>query len=270
LCRKRPQKLDHLQGKRPGGLPDHGEAPEQVILADQRNREQGPVAGPHQRAPHPAVGGGRRQDVRQLNTLLDLRELSGGAFPFADRGGEHRLDDRSLEMLSGARHEDLAVLVVLVDHAGIGARELRGAGHDRAQDGGEIQRGIDRLTDLAQRAKLAHRSRQFTRAGFELLEQAHVLDGDDGLVGKGFQQLDLGLRKATGFPAHDDDGTDRTALAQHRHSEYAPPASGSRQVLRVVGVLQRVGDIDDGASQDRPARRLHPVWSSRIHLLRHV
>ena len=178
----------------PSGLPDHGEAAEQVILADEGNREQGPVPSANERATHSALGG-RGQDVRHLDRLLHLREPSGRSLPFADGRGEHRLDDLGLKMLGGAWHEDLALLVVLVDHARVGARELRGPGHDRAQHGPEIQGGTDRLTDLAERPKLAHRARQLLGPRFELLEQPHILDRDHRLVGEGLEQLDLAVRK---------------------------------------------------------------------------
>ena len=84
-------------------------------------------------------------------------------------------------------HEDLALLIVLVDHPGIGARELRGPGHDRAQHGPEIECGADRLTDLAERGQLPDRPRQLSGAGLQLLEQPDILDGDDRLVGEGLE-----------------------------------------------------------------------------------
>src|SRR4030095_7756704 len=76
LGRKRPQKLDDLWLKGASGLPDHGEAAEQVILADEGNREEGPVSGANERTTDSALGG-RCQDVRHLDRLLDLCEPSG-------------------------------------------------------------------------------------------------------------------------------------------------------------------------------------------------
>ena len=34
---------------------------------------------------------------------------------------------------------------------------------------------------------------QFLRAGLDLLEQPRIVDGDDGLIGEGLDQLDLAL-----------------------------------------------------------------------------
>ena len=108
------------------------------------------VSGTDEGATHSALGGSG-QDVRQLDRLVHLRELSGRAFAFADRRGEHRFDDRGLKTLGGARHEDLALLVVLVDHARVGARQLRRPCDDCGEHGLEIQRRTDGLADLAQR-----------------------------------------------------------------------------------------------------------------------
>src|SRR5215831_16698096 len=94
-------------------------------------------------------------------------------------------------MRGGSRHEDLALLVVLVDHASVGARQLCGSGHDRAQHGLEIQGGTDRLTDLAERPKLADRARQGLGLGFEFLEESYVFNRDDRLVGESRYQIDL-------------------------------------------------------------------------------
>src|SRR5262245_29730757 len=102
-------------------------------------------------------------------------------------------------MFRCAWDEHLAGLVVLVDHSRIGARQLCGPCSDRAQHSLEIQRGTDRLTDLAEGPKLANRPRQLLGPGLELTEQPSVLDGDDPLVGKGRYQLDLLLGERSDF-----------------------------------------------------------------------
>src|SRR4029453_2654857 len=174
-----------------------------------------------ERATHSALGG-RYQDVRHLDRLLYLREPSGRSFPFADRRGEHRLDDLRLKMLGGAWYEDLALLIVLVDDARVGARELRGPGHDRAQHGPKVQGGTDRLTDLAKGPKLAHRARQVLRACFKFFEEPNVLDRDHRLVRKGPEEIDLRLRERSGLSAADSDCSDRFAVPQHRHGQQTP------------------------------------------------
>ena len=82
----------------------------------------------------------------------------------------------------------LGPFVVPVDHAGIEPRQLDRARDDGRQNRFEIQRRADRLPDLAQGGELLHRARQRVRARVQLLEEAHVLDGDDRLVGERHEQ----------------------------------------------------------------------------------
>src|SRR5207245_6596440 len=83
---------------------------------------------------------------------------SGRSFPLSDGRREHRLDDVGLKALGGARQEDLALLVVLVDHPGVGARELDRPADDRREDGVEIERGADRAPDIAEGGELLDRA----------------------------------------------------------------------------------------------------------------
>src|SRR5215510_8979014 len=67
--------------------------------------------------------------------------------------------------------------------------------HNGAEHSLEVESRADRLTNLAQRSKLAHRLRQLARPRFQFLEQPDVFDSNYGLVGEGFQQLDLRRRE---------------------------------------------------------------------------
>ena len=60
-----------------------------------------------------------------------------------------------------------------------------GAADDRIEDGLNVRRrAADDLEDVRSRGLLFKRL-------FRLVEQAHVLDGDHGLVGEGLEQFDL-------------------------------------------------------------------------------
>jgi hypothetical protein len=48
----------------------------------------------------------------------------------------------------------------------------------------------------------------------ELREQPHVLDGDDRLVGKGLEQLDLLVGEQPDLGSRDGDRSERDSLAQ--------------------------------------------------------
>ena len=55
---------------------------------------------------------------------------------------------------------------------------------------------------------------QFGVALLEFLEQTDVLDGDHGLVGEGFKQLDLLVSKRTNFHAANQNRSNRNAFTQ--------------------------------------------------------
>ena len=61
------------------------------------------------------------------------------------------------------------------------------------------RRAADDAEHLGRRRLMLQRLAQFRVALAEFLEQAHVLDGDDGLGGEGFEQLDLFVRERTNF-----------------------------------------------------------------------
>ena len=70
--------------------------------------------------------------------------------------------------------------------------EPHGAPHDRVEHGLDVcRRAADDPQDLARGRLLLQRLGEVAIAGLQLGEQPDVLDGDDGLVGKGLQQLDL-------------------------------------------------------------------------------
>src|SRR6266853_1027301 len=84
-------------------------------------------------------------------------------------------------------------VVLLVDRAPVGARDLGGAGHDRVEHDFEVEGGAEDLAHLAQRLKLRDRAGERLGPGLELGEQSGVLDRDGGLVGKGLHQRDLAV-----------------------------------------------------------------------------
>ena len=77
----------------------------------------------------------------------------------------------------------------------------------------------------------------------ELGEQAHVLDGDDGLVGEGPQQLDLLLGKRARHVAVHGDGADRLAFAQHRDGQDAAEAGRLGYVVIAVSGSRRTSGM---------------------------
>ena len=90
--------------------------------------------------------------------------------------------------------------------------------HHPSADGATIdwmeirRRPRDHLQNLAGRGLLLQRLRQLGIPYLQLVEQAHVLDGDDRLGGEGFQDLDLLVREQTRLRSHDRDRANGVAV----------------------------------------------------------
>ena len=132
------------------------------------------------------------------------------------------------------------------------------------------RRGADHPQDLGRRCLPVKRLSEIGVACFQLLEQADVLDRDDGLVGERLQQRDLLVGEPPGLPSCDGDSTDRRPVAQHRHRHHAPRADrhgyapASARPLDVCFSILGEGDagVEHGAARSvRPARR------HRVHRL---
>src|SRR5262249_13780827 len=116
----------------------------------------------------------------------------------------------------GARESGEHDLIALDSgqYARVGAQQPDGASHDRVEYRLHIRlRATDDAQDVARGGLRVQRRRQLPGTGLELLEQPHVLDGDDGLVGKGFEQADLFLGKWAHLESPDDDRSDGRLLA---------------------------------------------------------
>ena len=77
-------------------------------------------------------------------------------------------------------------------------------------------RAADDTEHLGRRCLMLQGFAQFCVAFLEFFEQPDVLDGDDGLIGKGFEKSDLLLRERTNFRSANHDRADRHPLAQQR------------------------------------------------------
>ena len=83
------------------------------------------------------------------------------------------------------RHDSKHITIDATDHASVASHKPRGVLGDGIQHRLNIRRRAgDHAQDLARRRLLLQRFLEF-------LEQPHVLDGDDRLVGEGLEQLDL-------------------------------------------------------------------------------
>src|SRR5262249_23281094 len=90
----------------------------------------------------------------------------------------------------------------------------------------------------------------------QFLEQPHILDGDDRLVGEGLEESDLTLAEEASPGAAEHDRADRDTFSYQRDTEYRAPALAPR-VLARLGKLARLGlyvsDVDGPPIQHRSA-----------------
>ena len=107
------------------------------------------------------------------------------------RIGAERGDEFLFHVIGGAQVKLFGGLVVFVNRSAVGAAQLDRMGDDSRQHGFEVESGADYLADFAEGFELAYRACQFVGSLIQFFEQADVLDGDHGLVGEGFEELDL-------------------------------------------------------------------------------
>src|SRR4029077_19428568 len=92
-----------------------------------------------------------------------------------------------------------------------------GALHDSVEDRLHVGGGAaDDAEHLRRRRLVFEGLAQLCVALFELFKQTDVFDGDDGLVGEGFQQFDLLVRERPNFHPPNCDNTDRDAFPKQR------------------------------------------------------
>src|SRR5262249_32488906 len=133
-------------------------------------------------------------DVGYLDRLASHGKLAKNALiALAQRNPACQLYQSRLEVARGPQVKLLGGLVVLKDRAAVGPDEVVGARDDRGEDDIDVERRAAGLADLAEPAQLADRARELGRAFLQLCEEPHILDGDDGLVGKGSHECDLAV-----------------------------------------------------------------------------
>ena len=132
---------------------------------------------------------------------------------------------------------------------------------DRPNIGG---RAADDAKDLARRGLLRQRLGEVAVPGSKLLEEAGVLDGDDGLGGEGLEELDLLVGERAELHAAEENRPDRHSLAEQGSGERGPVAEplGVGRALRELGAGRgEIVHVDDLPIDDGSPR--HPVAVDR-------
>ena len=129
---------------------------------------------------------------------------------------------------------------------------------DRREIVDEIERVLDLVRDaggeLAERgellrlhqailggAQILKRRGQFARARLDLVEQPHVLDRDDSLVGECRDQLDLLVGERARFPALQREHPDDRSFPRQRHTQPAAHVGDTGVIAKAALVEIRIG-----------------------------
>src|SRR3990167_8478385 len=148
--------------------------------------------------------------------------------------------------------EDLAV--ESKDMTVLGTAESCGILDEGFQNGLEIKRGAtDHLEDFAGGGLLLEGLGEVAVPGLQFLEQADVLDGDDGLVGKGLDHLDLLLGEWPDLVPMDYHNSNQDPLPQHGDPQQSPETS---RLLALGPLILRISQ--DVVNVDRRALQGHP------------
>ena len=84
------------------------------------------------------------------------------------------------------------------------------------------RRAADDAEHLGRCRLMLQRLAQFCIAFLQFFEQAHVLDGDDSLIGEGLKQLNLLIRKRTDVGSPNGDRADGYAFTLQRRGKNSP------------------------------------------------
>jgi hypothetical protein len=85
---------------------------------------------------------------------------------------------------------------------------------------------------------------QLARPCLHLLEQARVFNGDDCLVGKSFEQIDLSVGEWADLAASDHNRADGLACVDQRDAERGAMAELERPVPVFIRLGLQVCDVD--------------------------
>src|SRR5512145_1599995 len=154
-----------------------------------------------------------------------------------------------------------------MDNGVVGGTEARSALGHRVQHRLNVRGGTtDDAEDLTRRCLPLQGLGQLAIACVEFIEEAHVLDGDDRLVGEGLEERDLLVGERVDLSASELEDADRRALPQQWNAQKTPMAhaagdgTGFRKLLdlslnvrHMNGSTLQHGAPADGAPHDRDA-----------------
>src|SRR6266852_37645 len=179
----------------------------------------------------------------------------------------------AMQLLKGFGGE--VVLGDLMDHLAIELKERaeetvaepHGTSDDRVEDRLDVGlRAADDAQDLRRRCLLLQSLGQVAVASLQLLEEAHILDSDHGLVCEGLEELGLCIAERDCLLANDVDCADRGVATQHRDRKDAAIADRlcTLGAVRVFSVALSIGDRNHTTLENRLGSDAHAVRRCRV------
>jgi len=167
------------------------------------------------------------EDVVDVNRLTLYDGAAGRRAPRHGTDVAHGLNDA--EMRHAVNHAAVHPLDDRID----GAAQPCGTLCDGIEHGLDVRRRTgDHPQDLARRRLLIERlghlrmgRRERPVLLLQLREQPDVLDGDDGLVGEGLQQLQMCIGEPVDLPMGNGDGSNHVVLPSYRHTHQTSRAT---------------------------------------------
>ena len=252
-----------------GRFPDDHYGPDDPAIALHGNRKDGPIALPCQDIPEGVVRFG--QDVGDLDGLARGRAPARGPLAQGHLGDLEGPDECLAGIPTGAGAELPGRLEILIDESGVRLAQLARLLCDRAQHLSQVQGRADGAADLAHDAHFLQGEFERAGPGLELLEQADILDGDDGLVGEGVEKGDLLVREEASLGPANQDHSDRNAFPQQWCTECGPVAEpfGQFHTFGEVGRFRQVLNMDclsvhEGSASHRRTIDGYPHGYERI------
>ena len=127
----------------------------------------------------------------------------------------------------------------------VGAAKARHRLHQRVENRLEIDgRTADDLEHVGGRGLLLKRLAQIVGARLNLIEQPHVLDGDDGLVGEGLQQRDLTISEWPHLEPINENYSQHLVRFEHGNREYGSKGFHLPRPVSVLGVGLGIEHVD--------------------------
>ena len=121
------------------------------------------------------------------------------------------------------------------------------------------RRAADHLEHIRRRGLLRQRFLEVAGLGLQLLEQAAILDGNDGLVGEGLDELDLAWRELAPLAPRQRKPPDPRIPAAQRDAQNRPIAHQRLELGVIIGIGRDVADVHHLIAQQHPADERVPA-----------